>query len=47
MTAQEKADRLDKLERLLRAREGKSGYSRNVQAIKAEIEAVKAQPVSG
>lgn len=47
MTAQEQADRLEELNRLLRAREGKSGYSQNVQAIKAEIETVKAQAVSG
>jgi hypothetical protein len=46
MTQQEKDEALDRLQRLLSAREGKDGYSQNVAAIRREIEALKAQPVS-
>ena len=46
MTQEDKDAALAKLERLLRARAGLPGYATNVRAIKAEIEALKAQPGS-
>jgi hypothetical protein len=46
MTQEEKTAALDRLQRLMRARDGKAGYAQNIEAIKAQIELLKAQPVS-
>lgn len=42
MTQEEKTAELAQLKRLLKAREGKSGYQQNVAAIKAEIARIEA-----
>lgn len=44
MTSEETAAEIARLNRLLRAREGKSGYSANVTAIKARIAELEALP---